>query len=78
VPPLTKSNSGKTESKEEQAEELLETFFPLLPESIKAENGQQLRKPLDMPPLTVEEIEQRVIAAGPWKAPGDDGLPAIV
>jgi hypothetical protein len=57
VPPLTKSNGGWTESKEEQAEELLKTFFPPLPESIEVENGRQQRKPLDMPPLTVEEIE---------------------
>ena len=31
-----------------------------------------------MPPLTIEEVERRIFAAKSWKAPGDDGLPAIV
>jgi len=62
VLPLTKSNSSKTNLKEEQAKELLKTFFLLLPKSIKAENGQQQRKLLDMPLITAKEIKQRVIA----------------
>jgi hypothetical protein len=31
-----------------------------------------------MPSLTMEEVEQGVFAAKPWKAAGDDVLPAIV
>ncbi len=31
-----------------------------------------------MPSLSVEEVEQRVFAVKSWKAPGEDGLPAIV
>ncbi|XP_044714503.1 reverse transcriptase (RNA-dependent DNA polymerase) domain-containing protein [Hirsutella rhossiliensis] len=31
-----------------------------------------------MPDLTLQEIEEKVMAAKPWKAPGEDGLPAIV
>jgi hypothetical protein len=31
-----------------------------------------------MPDLTIGEIEQKVMTASPWKAPGEDGLPAIV
>jgi len=31
-----------------------------------------------MPRLTMEEVKRRVFAAKPWKAPGDDGLPAMV
>jgi hypothetical protein len=31
-----------------------------------------------MPPLTIEEVEQRIFAAKSWKAPGDDRLPAMV
>ncbi|PNH26387.1 hypothetical protein VD0002_g9480 [Verticillium dahliae] len=31
-----------------------------------------------MPALTLEEVEVKVMAAKPWKAPGTDGLPAMV
>ncbi|KJZ68506.1 hypothetical protein HIM_12107 [Hirsutella minnesotensis 3608] len=31
-----------------------------------------------MPDLTLQEIEEKVMAAKPWKAPREDGLPAIV
>ncbi|KAM4061929.1 reverse transcriptase (RNA-dependent DNA polymerase) [Hirsutella rhossiliensis] len=61
VPPLKRADGSITESKGEQAEELLSTFFPPLPTRIEP-----------------EEIEEKVMAAKPWKAPGEDGLPAIV
>jgi hypothetical protein len=28
--------------------------------------------------LTMEKVERKVFATKPWKAPGDDGLPAMV
>ena len=31
-----------------------------------------------MPRLTLEEVERRVFEAQSWKAPGEDGLPAVV
>ncbi|EED11555.1 conserved hypothetical protein [Talaromyces stipitatus ATCC 10500] len=62
----------------EQVEELLTTFFPPLPARIEDEGFQQQREPIHMPDLTMEEIERKVFEAKPWKAPGEDGLPAIV
>ncbi|PHH88322.1 hypothetical protein CDD83_7690 [Cordyceps sp. RAO-2017] len=57
---------------------ILSTFFPPLPEKIENEGARPQRKAVPMPDLTLEEIEEKVIAAKPWKAPGDDGLPAMV
>jgi hypothetical protein len=31
-----------------------------------------------MPNLTIEEVEEKVMEAKAWKAPGQDGLPAMV
>ncbi|XP_044717870.1 reverse transcriptase (RNA-dependent DNA polymerase) domain-containing protein [Hirsutella rhossiliensis] len=60
------------------AEELLSTFFPPLPTRIEPEGERPQRQEIAMPDLTLQEIEEKVMAAKPWKAPGEDGLPAIV
>ena len=78
IPPLTKANGSVTEGKIEQATELLTTFFPPLPVVIEDEGSRGQRNPVEMPRLTMEEVERRVFAAKAWKAPGDDGLPAVV
>jgi hypothetical protein len=62
----------------EQAEELLAKFFPPLPDNIEDEGPRQQRAPVTMPKLTVEEVERRLWETKSWKAPGEDGLPAIV
>jgi hypothetical protein len=78
IPPLIKGDDSATEGKTEQAAELLKTFFPPLPAVIEDEGERPQRAPVEMPRLTLEETERRVFAAKPWKAPGDDGLPAEV
>jgi endonuclease/exonuclease/phosphatase family metal-dependent hydrolase len=78
VPPLKRGNGSMTKDKAEQADELLGTFFPPLPARIEDEGVRPQRKAVPMPGLTLEEIEEKVMAAKPWKAPGEDGLPAMV
>ena len=78
IPPLAKSDGSSTKDKMEQAEELLATFFPPLPEMIEDEGIKPQREPVYIPELTMEEIERKVFEAKPWKAPGEDGLPAMV
>lgn len=78
VPPLRRDDGSTTNDKVEQAEELLSTFFPPLPAHIEPEGDRPQREAVPMPDLTLEEIEEKVMAAKPWKAPGEDGLPAVV
>jgi hypothetical protein len=77
--PLLKRHDGSiTENSTEQATELLKTFFPPLPQHIENEGDRPQREAVAMPSLTMEEIERQILPASPWKAPGEDGLPAVV
>ena len=78
IPPLTRRDGSSTKDKGEQAEELLSVFFPPLPAGIEDEGPRPQRAAVPMPLLTMKEVEQRIFAAKSWKAPGDDGLPAMV
>ena len=78
VPPLERTDKSTTQGKEEQAEELLQTFFPPLPEEITDEPVHHQHPPVPWPEVTIEEVERKVFAPSSWKAPGDDGLPAMV
>ena len=78
VPQLIRSDETMTSNHQEQAEELLSTFFPPLPEDIEDEGPRPQRDPVPMPALTMEEIERQLFTARSWKAPGEDGLPVIV
>jgi hypothetical protein len=78
VPQLNKADGTTTTDYREQAEELLTTFFPPLPSAIDDEGARPQRDPVAMPSITLEEVERQLHAAKPWKAPGEDGLPAIV
>ncbi|KAJ6437389.1 reverse transcriptase [Purpureocillium lavendulum] len=78
VPPLKKADGTRTRNRPEQAEQLLDTFFPPLPARIEEEGLRPQRRAVAMPALTLEEVEVKVMAAKPWKAAGTDGLPAMV
>jgi hypothetical protein len=73
-----KEDGSTTKDKIEQAEELLATFFPPLPTRIEEKRTQLQREPIHMPNLTIKEIERKLFEAKPWKAPREDGLPAMV
>jgi hypothetical protein len=78
IPPLVRGDGSITQGKEEQADELLRTFFPPLPSDINDEPIQHEHPAALWPVLTIEEVERKVFEASSWKAPGDDGLPAVV
>ncbi|KAJ6118433.1 hypothetical protein N7471_013900 [Penicillium samsonianum] len=78
VPQLLKADGTVTADHKQQAEELLTKFFPPLPKNIEDEGTRPQRAPVEMPPITMEEVERQLLATKSWKAPGEDGLPAIV
>ncbi|GCB25479.1 putative 115 kDa protein in type-1 retrotransposable element R1DM [Aspergillus awamori] len=80
IPQLLRADGTTTTTTDhtEQAEELLAKFFPPLPDNIDDEGTRPQRAPVEMPAITMEEIERQLMAAKSWKAPGEDGLPAIV
>ncbi|PNH26385.1 hypothetical protein VD0002_g6637 [Verticillium dahliae] len=79
VPQLTRADGTHTTNGSEQAEELLTVFFPPLPAVIEEEGERPQRgSPVTMPDITMEEVERRLFATKSWKAPGEDGLPAMV
>ncbi|KAJ5494161.1 hypothetical protein N7463_010248 [Penicillium fimorum] len=78
LPQLVRADGTTTADHKEQAEELLSKFFPPLPDMIEDEGTRPQREPVSMPTIGIEEIERQLFAAKSWKAPGEDGLPAIV
>ncbi|RBQ84877.1 hypothetical protein VDGD_04845 [Verticillium dahliae] len=77
VPQLARADGTRTTNGTEQAEELLATFFPPLPDEIAEEGPRPQRSPIDIPEITLGEIEAQLFGMKPWKAPGADGLPLM-
>jgi hypothetical protein len=78
IPQLLRADGTTTTNHKEQAEELLAKFFPPLLDNIDDEGTRPQRAPVEMPAIMIEEIEQQLMAAKSWKAPGEDGLLVIV
>ncbi|EGY23410.1 uncharacterized protein VDAG_04848 [Verticillium dahliae VdLs.17] len=77
LPQFTRTDGTRTTSPQEQTRELLATFFPPLPQDIVEECSPPRRNPVEMPDITMEEIETQLCKMKPWKAPGEDGLPVM-
>ncbi|EEY23991.1 conserved hypothetical protein [Verticillium alfalfae VaMs.102] len=78
IPQLARVDGTHTINANEQAEELLTTFFPSLPDYIEEEGEKPQRdSAVTMPEVTMEEVERQIFATKSWKAPGEDGLPAM-
>ena len=79
VPQLETADGKHTNNVKEQADELLGAFFPPLPEEVEDEGIRPERgSAVPMPDITMEEVERQLFKTKSWKAPGEDGLPAIV
>jgi hypothetical protein len=78
VPQLLRADGTITADNKEQAEELLTKFFPPLPNNIDDEGTRPQRAAVEMPVISMEEVERQLLATKSWKAPGEDGLSAIV
>lgn len=79
VPQLTRADGSHTTKTSEQADEMLRTFFPPLPDNVESEGARPQRgSAVPMPGITMEEVERQLFRAKSWKAPGEDGLPVMV
>jgi hypothetical protein len=70
IPQLQTQEGHRTESKEEAAKVLLETFFPPLPSEIEEETSTRTTKTLECPILNADEIQKAISSMNQWKAPG--------
>jgi Reverse transcriptase (RNA-dependent DNA polymerase)/Endonuclease-reverse transcriptase len=60
------------------AQELLKEFFPQPPQVTETFQEAQQQDELPMEPISEEEVRKAIFTANPYKAPGSDGLPAVV
>ncbi|KAI1849027.1 hypothetical protein JX265_013677 [Neoarthrinium moseri] len=52
--------------------------LPTIAAEIDDEGARAQRAPVAFPRLTMEEVDRQTMAASPWKAAGEDGLPVMV
>lgn len=70
--PSQKADASRTKGNSEQAEQLLATVFPPLPENIDDEGDRLQRTAVAVPELTVEEMKCWLRQTKLWKAAGED------
>ncbi|KAF9728545.1 zinc knuckle [Paraphaeosphaeria minitans] len=76
--PAIETNEGVSTSSGEIARCLLEEFFKPPPGVTEEPEDERPREALPMEPLSEVEVQRAIFASNPYKAPGRDGLPAIV
>jgi hypothetical protein len=79
VIPTLQSGDEVVEDDKAKAELLLSTFFPptpTIPEQTLTEPGRH--EPLPFYTITRAEVKAAIMKTNPWKAPGQDDLPAAV
>lgn len=78
IPPLRLDPDGHLLREEaEKAKAFPDAFFPPTP-TIEREETQETLAALHMDPIPDEEIESVAMRMNPWKAPGEDQIPAGV
>ena len=77
---LSTPNGQVVEGDDEIASALMDAFFEGSADGHTNEPNDNTEdfQPLPHQPLTFEEVRQAVLGAQPYKAPGQDGIPAIV
>ena len=78
MPLLIRSDNSVTEDEIQIVRELLDAFFPPLPDVGEAEPERASVASIKDPEITLEEVRVKVFSAKPWKAPGSDGLSSAV
>ena len=77
--PTLRSTDQTYNDDQEKAHALLQAFFPPLPNILdEPQEGRQRPDPLPMGTIAPHEVEAALKKMAPWKAPGPDGLPAVV
>ncbi|KAJ5215604.1 reverse transcriptase [Penicillium cinerascens] len=77
--PTLRSNNQTFDNDQEKAYALLQAFFPPLPNILdEPQEERQQPDPLPMETIAPHEVEAALMKMAPWKAPGPDGLPAVV
>jgi hypothetical protein len=77
IPPMNMEQE-LVSSNEEIASTLLQEFFPAPPVATLDKEDRAASNQLSLEPISEDEVKKAIFKAKSWKAPGVDGLPAVV